>query len=69
MQELIGISIIIIGLNIIAHSDYGYRSKEYAHYCAMTDTWLRFKGTRGHPNYEARDCSNKPGNAGDVRRQ
>jgi len=69
MKELIGISIIVIGLGIVGQADYKDATREHAHYCAMVDTWTRFHGTRGHPNYEARDCSNKPGNAGDVRRQ
>ena len=57
MKYVIIMVLFVAAFGIAGRGDYENAEKEHAHYCAMVDTWQRFQGTRGHPNYEDRDCS------------
>lgn len=59
MKNVIIALLFAVALGIVGQGDYEDAAKEHAHYCAMVDTWQRFQGTRGHPNYEDRDCSDQ----------
>lgn len=67
MKEIIGITILVVGFGMVGVGDYDEATREHLHYCAMVDTWIKFQGTRGHPNYEERDCSDQSGYAGELR--
>jgi len=56
MKEVIGITIFMLGLGLVGNDDLAEAERAHTHYCAMVDTWQRHQGTRGHPNYENRDC-------------
>lgn len=57
MKHLAILVLVLIVFGLVGQGDYDEARKEHTHYCAMVDTWERFQGTRGHPNYEDRDCS------------
>ncbi|QDP54019.1 MAG: hypothetical protein Unbinned1502contig1001_6 [Prokaryotic dsDNA virus sp.] len=57
MREVLLIAGFAIAYSLTSTGDYWDERRDAVHYCAMVDTWIRFQGTRGHPNYEDRDCS------------
>ena len=59
MKYVIITVLFVAAFGLAGRGDYEDAKKEHAHYCAMVDTWQRFQGTRGHPNYEGRDCSDQ----------
>lgn len=69
MKEIIGITILLAGFGIVGVGDYDEAEREHVHYCAMVDSWIRHQGTRGHPNYEQRDCEGQSRYAGEIRQR
>ena len=69
MKEITGITILVVGFGMVGVGDYDEATREHIHYCAMVDTWIKFQGTRGHPNYEQRDCTDQSGYAGEIRKR
>lgn len=57
MKEVLMIIGITVAYSFVSTGDYLDEKEEATHYCAMVNSWVRHQGTRGHPNYDDRDCS------------